>query len=71
MFLNIVREEEQLQHDEDNEELLQDNKPKRPPYCHTAESVVVQVPYPLDGIHLSRSSVLSRLTANPAFLPRS
>jgi hypothetical protein len=43
MFLDEVWEEEQLEDDEDNEQLDEDNSPKRTPQLHGAEAVDVQV----------------------------
>ena len=59
MLLYVIWEEEELQYNKDNEQLNEYDCPKRPPQCHTAEPIIVQmpyIPYPLHTlIHSFRS----------------
>ncbi len=45
MFLYVVGEEKELQHNEDDEELDEYDCPKHAPQRHAAEPVIVQMPY--------------------------
>ena len=45
VFLNIIGEEEYLQHHKDDEELHRDDEPQRASECHAAETIIIEVPY--------------------------
>lgn len=42
VLLDVIREEKQLQHDEDDKQFNQDDKPQRFAETHIAETVVVE-----------------------------
>ena len=43
ILLEEVREEEHLQDGKHNEEFYADDEPERPPECHRAEAIVIEV----------------------------
>jgi hypothetical protein len=43
MLPDIVGEEKQLEHGKNNKKLDEDDSPKRPPQCHTAEAIIIQM----------------------------